>query len=64
MGCDTYITGEGSMYTKLYAREIGMNLLFGSHYATELPGIKALTEQVSAQFGLPWEVVPEDLSLR
>jgi dinuclear metal center YbgI/SA1388 family protein len=64
LGCDTYITGEGSMYTKLFAREVGMNLLFGSHYATELPGIKAFAEHVAGEFGLPWETIGEDLSLR
>ena len=64
LGCDTYITGEGSMYTKLFAREIGINLIFGSHYATEFPGIAALGERVAREFGLPWEAIAEDLSLR
>lgn len=64
LGCDTYITGEGSMYTKLFAREIGVNLVFGSHYATEFPGIKALAERTATEFGLPWTAIPEDLELR
>lgn len=59
LGCDTYITGEGSMYTKLFARETGMNLFFGSHYATEAPGIKALGERVAGHFDLPWTFVDE-----
>jgi putative NIF3 family GTP cyclohydrolase 1 type 2 len=42
LGCDTYITGEGSMYTRLYAREAGINLLLGGHDLTERPGIEAL----------------------
>ena len=64
LGCDTYMTGEGSMYTKLFARETGINLIFGSHYATEFPGITALGERVAGEFGLPWEAILEDLSLR
>ena len=64
LGCDTYITGEGSMYTKLFAREVRMNLLFGSHYATELPGIKAFAGHIAEEFGLPWETIVEDISVR
>ncbi|MCH7488213.1 MAG: Nif3-like dinuclear metal center hexameric protein [Chloroflexi bacterium] len=60
LGCDTYVTGEGSMYTKLFAREIDMNLIFGTHYATEAPGIKGLAERVAEQFKLPWSFVQED----
>ncbi len=60
LGCDTYLTGEGSMYTKLYAREVGMNLIFGTHYATEMPGPKALAEHLSSHFALPWSFIAED----
>lgn len=59
-GCDTYITGEGSMYTKLFAREANMNLVMGTHYATEAPGIKALAERTASEFGIPWVFVDED----
>jgi len=60
LGCDTYLTGEGSMYTKLYAREVGMNLVFGTHYATEQFGPKALAEHLSERFGVPWSFIAED----
>jgi putative NIF3 family GTP cyclohydrolase 1 type 2 len=60
LGCDTYLTGEGSMYTKLYAREVGMNLVFGTHYATEQFGPKALAAHLSEHFGVPWSFIPED----
>ncbi len=63
LGCDTYLTGEGSMYTKLYAREAGINLVFGTHYATEAPGPKALAKHLAAHFGLPWTFVKEDLDI-
>jgi dinuclear metal center YbgI/SA1388 family protein len=59
-GCDTYLTGEGTMYTKLFAREAGVNLVLGTHYATEVHGIQALAEHVAGRFGLPWSFVRED----
>ena len=63
LGCDTYITGEGSMYTKLFAREAGLNLIFGTHYATETHGIQALAAHVSEHFDLPWVFVREDADI-
>lgn len=64
LGCDTYVTGEGSLYTKLFAREVGINLVFGSHYATEFPGVKAFARRVAEEFGLNWEAIPEDSAIR
>jgi putative NIF3 family GTP cyclohydrolase 1 type 2 len=64
IGCDTYVTGEGSMYTKLFAREIGMNLIFGSHYATEFPGIKAFAQRIAEEFNLSWKAISEDGAIR
>ena len=60
LGCDTYLTGEGSMYTKLFAREAGLNLILGTHYATEMHGVQALAAHVSEHFGVPWVFVRED----
>ena len=59
LGCDTYVTGEGSMYTSLFARETGLNLVFGTHYATEAPGIRALADRTAREFDLPWTFVEE-----
>lgn len=63
-GADTYVTGEGSMYTKLYARERGVNLIFGSHWATETLGVKALASQLEDRFGLPWVFIAEQDDIR
>lgn len=59
LGADTYVTGEGSMYTRLFARECGVNLILGTHYATEAPGIRALGERLGAHAGIPWEFIAE-----
>ena len=59
-GCDTYLTGEGNMYTKLYAREVGVNLILGTHHATEKHGVQAWAARVADRFGLPWTFLSED----
>ncbi len=58
-GADTYITGEGSMYTRMFAKETGMNLIFGTHYATEAPGIRALGGRLGEHAGIPWEFIDD-----
>jgi dinuclear metal center YbgI/SA1388 family protein len=53
-GCDTLITGELD-YTMAHApAELGMNVLYGGHYATETLGVQALARHLHEQFGLPW----------
>ena len=41
-GVDTFITGEGPHWSYTLAEELGINLLYGGHYATETFGVKAL----------------------
>src|SRR5437660_1670996 len=53
-GLDTYITGEGAHHTFFDAEELGVNVFYAGHYATETVGIKALAEHLCAKFGLPW----------
>ena len=53
-GVDTFITGEGPHWTYAVAEELGLNVLYGGHYATETFGVKALAEHLSKKFGVPW----------
>jgi dinuclear metal center YbgI/SA1388 family protein len=53
-GLDTYITGEGSHHTFFDAEELGLNVFYAGHYATETAGVKALAGRVSATFRIPW----------
>jgi len=53
-GCDTFITGEGAHYTYFDAMELGLNVIYAGHYATETVGVQALAAHLSARFGLPW----------
>jgi dinuclear metal center YbgI/SA1388 family protein len=52
-GCDTLLTGETSHAAMHPAREAGINIVFGGHYATETVGLAALQRHVAKQFGLP-----------
>ncbi|MFX3675207.1 MAG: Nif3-like dinuclear metal center hexameric protein [Paenisporosarcina sp.] len=45
-GCDTYITGEASLYTIQYAQYVGINLLVGSHTFTEIYGVESLVKRI------------------
>jgi len=53
-GVDTFITGEGLHWTHALAEELGLNVLYGGHYATETLGVKALAAHLARQFSLPW----------
>jgi putative NIF3 family GTP cyclohydrolase 1 type 2 len=62
-GVDTFITGEGRHWTYALAEELGLNVFYGGHYATETFGVKALAAEISSKFGIPWEFLdhPTDL---
>jgi len=53
-GLDTLITGEGPHHSFFDAEELGVNVYFAGHYATETFGVRALAEHLSRVFGLPW----------
>jgi dinuclear metal center YbgI/SA1388 family protein len=53
-GVDTFITGEGPHWTHGLAEELGVNILYGGHYATETFGVKALAAELSRKFKVPW----------
>ena len=53
-GVDTFITGEGPHWTYALAEELGLNVFYGGHYATETFGVKALAAHLAAKFRLPW----------
>ena len=53
-GLDTFLTGEGPHHTFHLADELGLNLVYAGHYATETFGVKAVARRLSASFGLEW----------
>ena len=49
-GIDTLLTGEGAHHTYFDAEELGVNVIYAGHYATETVGIRALGEHLARQF--------------
>jgi dinuclear metal center YbgI/SA1388 family protein len=62
-GMDTFITGEGPHWTYALAEELGLNVFYGGHYATETFGVKALAAELSKKFKLPWEFLDHPTGL-
>jgi dinuclear metal center YbgI/SA1388 family protein len=62
-GVDTFVTGEGPHWTYAIAEELGLNVLYGGHYATETFGVKALAAHLGARFKLPWVFVDHPTGL-
>ena len=54
-GVGTFITGEGPHWTYALAEDLGVNVFYAGHYATETFGVKALAAGLSKKFKLPWE---------
>jgi dinuclear metal center YbgI/SA1388 family protein len=52
VGCDTLITGETSHSSYHMAKEAGVNLIFGGHYATETVGVRALERHLKKRFSV------------
>lgn len=51
-GVDTFITGEGPHWSYPLAEELGINIFYAGHYATEVFGVKALADRLDRDFGL------------
>ena len=62
-GVDTFITGEGPHWTYALAEELGVNVFYGGHYATETFGVKALSAHLSKKFNLPWTFIDHPTGL-
>jgi dinuclear metal center YbgI/SA1388 family protein len=62
-GLDAFITGEGKHWAYFDAEELGLNVYFAGHYATETVGVKALAEHIAQRFQLPWSFVDHPTGL-
>ena len=56
-GVDTFITGEGPHWSYTLAEELGINVLYAGHYATETLGVRAVAAHLQERFGLPWTFI-------
>ncbi len=62
-GVDTFITGEGPHWSYTAAEELGVNLFYGGHYATETFGVKAAAQWLAAKHRMPWEFIDHPTGL-
>jgi dinuclear metal center YbgI/SA1388 family protein len=53
-GIDTLIVGEGPHHSAIDAEELGIAVIYAGHYATEVLGVRAITEHAAKHFGLDW----------
>jgi len=56
-GIRTFITGEGPHWSYPLAEELGINLLYAGHYATETFGVRVLVDHLQGVFGLESDFV-------
>ncbi len=62
-GIDTFITGEGPHWSYTSAEELGINVIYGGHYATETFGVKALAKHLAAKYRISWSFVDHPTGL-
>ncbi|HRT29769.1 MAG TPA: Nif3-like dinuclear metal center hexameric protein [Kiritimatiellia bacterium] len=53
LGCDVFLTGEPSLQGYNLAENLGQNIVFAGHYATEIFGVRALAALVKRHFDIP-----------
>lgn len=62
-GLDTLVTGEGKHHSYFDAEELGVNVFYAGHYATETVGVRALGERLTREFGLPCSFIDHPTGL-
>ena len=62
-GIDTFVTGEGLHWSYTMAEELGINLIYAGHYATETFGVKALGALLEEEFDLPYSFIDHPTGL-
>jgi dinuclear metal center YbgI/SA1388 family protein len=62
-GVDSFITGEGPHWSYPLAEELGLNVFYGGHYATETFGVKAIAMAAAERFSIPFAFVDRPTGL-
>lgn len=62
-GLDALVTGEGNHHTYIDGKELGLNVYYGGHYATETWGVRALARHLEDRFELPWTFIDDPSGL-
>ena len=45
------------------AEELGINVIYGGHYATETLGVQALAAHLAKKFRVPWKFIDHPVPL-
>jgi dinuclear metal center YbgI/SA1388 family protein len=53
LGCDAFVTGEIKESVPIAVEEAGFNLIACGHHRTEVFGVRALAEKITADLGIP-----------
>lgn len=62
-GLDTFVTGEGVHHTYHDAMELGVNVVYAGHYATETLGVRAVGALLAERFGIDWRFLDHPTGL-
>jgi dinuclear metal center YbgI/SA1388 family protein len=62
-GVDTFVTGEGPQWSWVRAEELGINVIYGGHYATETLGVQALASHLAKKFRVAWQFIDHPVPL-
>jgi dinuclear metal center YbgI/SA1388 family protein len=62
-GIDTFITGEGPHWSYPLAEELGINVFYAGHYATETFGVRAMASELSQKFALTTQFIDHPTGL-
>ena len=62
-GIDTFISGEGPHWSFPLAEELGLNVLYAGHYATETFGVRAIGRLLVEQFHLEMSFIDRPTGL-
>lgn len=57
LGCDLYLTGETSHANYYDALDVGINVIYGGHYTTEIVGVQALGRHLQEHFDIDFEFI-------
>jgi len=63
LGVDSFVTGEGPHWSYSLAEELGINVFYGGHYATETFGVEVLARVIGEKFGCPSSFVDHPTGL-
>jgi putative NIF3 family GTP cyclohydrolase 1 type 2 len=62
-GVNTFITGEGPHWSYPLAEELGLNVFYGGHYATETFGVRAIAAVLAGKFAVSHRFVDHPTGL-